>query len=344
MFFSTALIVPLALSIFLAINMGGSGTAPSFAAAYGSGTIRRNLIPILFGVAVIAGALLAGEQVSTTLGKGLLPQHFFTLTVTSVILFSVGISLLLANLLGIPQSTTQSSVFAIIAAAHYLDRVNTHKLFVEIIPLWFILPIVAFFLMWTITKWVFPYMRKSVVSTQLQHLQGHPIIKFFLIGSSLYVAFAIGTNNVAHAAGPIASMVVRESELANSATDFSTALLYAMLIIAPCFGLGSLLLGYKVTKNVGKSIVEVTPVSATFIASITASLLLFSSIFKGIPSSLVQLNIGAFMGYSAAKVGTKLTFENNSLRQLFIMWAIAPLIAYGLVILMLYCLDEWALL
>ena len=87
--------------------MGGSGTAPAFSAAYGANVIRKNLIPGLFGIMVFLGAILAGKGTATTLGKGLLPPEMMSFTVVSVILFSVAVSLLIANLAGIPQSTSQ---------------------------------------------------------------------------------------------------------------------------------------------------------------------------------------------------------------------------------------------
>ena len=46
------LTIPFLLAMFLAINMGASGTAPAFAAAYGANIIKRTVIPGLFGVLV----------------------------------------------------------------------------------------------------------------------------------------------------------------------------------------------------------------------------------------------------------------------------------------------------
>jgi sulfate permease len=43
------LLLPLLVALFLAINMGGSGTSPAFATAYGSGILRKDIIPYLFG-------------------------------------------------------------------------------------------------------------------------------------------------------------------------------------------------------------------------------------------------------------------------------------------------------
>lgn len=103
------LTIPFLLAMFLAVTMGGSGTALAFSAAYGANVIKRSMIPGLFGIMVLAGALLAGKLVSLTLGNGLLEQSFFTPINTSIILLSVGLSLLVANLLGVPQSTSQST-------------------------------------------------------------------------------------------------------------------------------------------------------------------------------------------------------------------------------------------
>ena len=56
------LLIPFLVAIFLAINMGGSGTAPSFSAAYGANIIRKGLIPGLFGIMVFIGAIVAGKD------------------------------------------------------------------------------------------------------------------------------------------------------------------------------------------------------------------------------------------------------------------------------------------
>lgn len=105
------LTLPFLLAMFLAFNMGASGTAPAFSAAFGADVIKKSVIPGLFGVMVLAGALIAGKEVSLTLGKGLLDQTYFTPFNTSIILLSIGLSLLIANLLGVPQSTSQATYY-----------------------------------------------------------------------------------------------------------------------------------------------------------------------------------------------------------------------------------------
>ncbi len=324
--------------MFLAVNMGGSGTAPSFSAAYGANVIKRTMIPGLFGVMVLAGALIAGEEVSLTLGDGLLEHSFFTPLNTSIVLLSIGLSLLFANLTGVPQSTSQSTVLALAGAATALDGLNTHKLFYEIIPAWVILPIVSFVLMYGFTKWVFPLLRKKVFSAEYPSLANHRGLNALLILSSLYVAFSIGANNVANAAAPIASLTANEIGL-DTTRNFTPIIILSVLIVAPCFAIGSSLLGHKVTENTGKEIVEVTPFQATVIALITASLLLLASITKGIPTSLVQLNGAAFIALSIIKKGFKETFSNTTVKRFFTVWAIAPVFSFVMTYVLILMLN-----
>ena len=154
------LLIPFLVAIFLAINMGGSGTAPSFSAAYGANIIRKGLIPGLFGIMVFIGAIVAGRGTATTVGKDILSPDLMTFSLVSIILFSVAIALLIANLLGVPQSTSQATVLAVTAPAVYFHTLNTDKLFFEILPTWFVLPIISFIICLLIGKYIYKPIRK----------------------------------------------------------------------------------------------------------------------------------------------------------------------------------------
>ncbi len=333
-----ALTIPFLLAMFLAINMGGSGTAPAFSAAYGANVLKRTLIPGLFGIMVLAGALIAGKEVSLTLGNGLLDQSYFTPLNTSIILLSVGSSLFIANLIGVPQSTSQATVLSIAGAATALDGLNTYKLFYEIIPTWIILPIIAFLIMLSFSKWVFPLLKNKVFTDDYSRLRQHKGLKAVLILSSLYVAFSIGANNVANAAAPIASLTANEIGQ-EAIQNFLPIIILSVLIVAPCFAIGSSLLGHKVTKKTGKDIVEVSPFYATIIAMITASLILLASVTKGIPTSLVQLNGATFIALSISKNGFKNTFSNKTVKRFFTVWGIAPIFAFTLTFVLITLLK-----
>ncbi len=329
-------LIPFVIAIFLAMNMGGSGTAPAFSAAYGAGVIKKALIPGLFGLAVFVGAIVGGKETAKTIGKGLLEPEMMTFVIVSIILFSVAMSLLLANLFGIPQSTSQSTVLAVVAPAVYFHSLNTDKLFFEILPTWFIMPIIAFLLAYCLGRFIYKPMRKRGLTIS-RRVNDNYFLKGLICIMSLYVAFSIGTNNVANAVGPIAIMAGNEMAIAND--HFVHVLILATLIVAPSFGIGSSILGQKVLKNTGKEIVLFGRIEAVIIAFISASLLLSASLVKGIPTSLVQLNVAAILGIGVSKLGFKNIFRKTEVNRFFVMWIIAPILAFGLSLLLTYLFD-----
>lgn len=333
------LLVPFIVSIFLAINMGGSGTAPSFALAYGSGVIRRNLIPGLFGIMVFLGAIIAGKATATTLSSEIVNPERLNYQVTTVILFSIGLSLFLANLLGIPQSTSQTTVFSISAAAVYYHEFNSQKLLLEILPAWFILPILAFTVCYFTGKYIYKPLRKRGMFLS-SAVNNHPLLKILIIIASLYVAFSIGANNVANAAGPIAMMTINELNLNDIESNFLIIIILSTLLIAPNFGIGSSLFGHKIVKTTGKDIVLLGKIEAVIVAFVSGSFLLVASIFKGIPSSLVQINVAAILGIGVAKLGAKYMFNKSSVNLFFVVWIITPIIAFILTLVGLYLVEN----
>lgn len=330
-------LIPFIIAIFLSINMGGSGTGPAFSAAYGANVIKKSLIPGLFGLMVFVGAIVGGKETAKTIGKDLFDPHLMSFSIVSVILLSVAISLLIANLSGIPQSTSQSTVLAVTAPAVYYHSLNTHKLFFEILPTWFIMPIIAFVLAFLIGKYIYKPIRKRGYTIS-KKVNDSYLLKGLILIMSLYVAFSIGTNNVANASGPLASMA--GNELGVSEGNFIQVMILATLIVAPSFGIGSSIFGEKIVRNTGKEIVLFGRIEAVIIAFISASLLLSASLIKGIPTSLVQLNVGAIIGIGVAKLGFKNIFRKTEVDRFFIMWIIAPIIAFGLSLFFTYALDK----
>ena len=335
------LLIPILIAFIFAVNMGGSGTGPSFSVAYGANVIPIRFIPTLFGIMVFIGVIVAGKATTTTMGKELLPPQMMTTAMVSVILISVTVSLLIANLAGIPQSTSQSTVLAITAPAVYFHVFKSDKLFFEIIPAWFILPILSFFICFLLAKYFYRPLRKKGY-TLSKELNTHPALRYSILAMSLYVAFSIGANNVANAAGPIASMAINELSI-HSEKGFLLITILATLVVAPGFGIGSSLFGPRIVKNTGKEIVLFGPIEAIIIAFVSASLLLFASVTKGIPTSLVQLNVAAILGIGVAKLGFKNIFKKTEVNRFFVMWVISPTIAFGLSFLLVFLFDKMSI-
>lgn len=336
------LLIPFLISMFLAINMGGSGTGPSFSAAYGANVLRRSLIPGIFGVMVFLGAIVAGKNTATTIGQDIIPENLMNFTFVSIILFSVAVALLVANLSGIPQSTSQATVLAIVAVGVYFHAFNSKRLTTEIIPTWLILPFIAFTLSLLIGKYIYRPLRRRGYTISAK-VNRHPALRLITVIVSLYVAFSIGANNVANASGPIASMTINELNIHDNQKNFVLIMIISTLVVAPSFGIGSSIFGHKILEKTGKEIVQFGKIEAIIISFVSGSLLLTASLVKGIPTSLVQLNVGCILGIGVAKLGFKRIFRRTAVNKFFGMWIISPLISFLLCLALIFLADKFNL-
>ncbi len=337
------LLIPFLISIFLAINMGGSGTGPSFSAAYGANVIRRSLIPGLFGIMVFIGAIVAGKNTATTIGQDIIPKELMSFTVVSIVLFSVAIALLVANLSGIPQSTSQATVLAIVAVGIYFHSFDSRRLTTEIIPTWFVLPVIAFISSFLIGKYIYHPLRRKGYTTS-GNLTNHPAMNLITVVVSLYVAFSIGSNNVANASGPISSMTINELGINENQKNFVLIMIISTLVVAPSFGIGSSIFGHKILEKTGKDIVQFGKIEAIIISFVSGSLLLSASLVKGIPTSLVQLNVGCILGIGVSKLGFRRIFRRTEVNKFFAMWIISPAIAFSLCLLLTFAADKFGII
>lgn len=306
--------------VFFAMNMGGSGIAPSFAAVYGGKMIRRKNAIFLFGLFVILGAVILGRNVTLTLGKGLLQQTFMTFDVVLIVLGSATLGLFLSNILKIPQSTSQVTVGALVGAGIFFKHLNINTLFIKILSMWIILPLLSYVLTLLIYKIIYPPQNDNLHIYQ-KIFANEKKLKLSSLVVSCYVAFAVGTNNVANAVGPLFGAGILGINL-------------GLFLISPIFGIGAWFIGKGLLKTVGKEIVPLGLVSSTVVSFVTATLLIFASIL-GVPQSLVQLNLLSILAISSVKNGHKHTINHEVVKKIFTIWTISPLVSFGLAYLLL---------
>jgi sulfate permease len=334
------LIIVLIITVLLSTTMGGSGTGPSFSISYGANILKFKWIPILFAIMVFAGAYFAGDKTTQTVGKNLLNPDLMTYIVISIVLFSVFIAILIADIAGIPQSTSQATVFSVIAAAIFFNEFDANKFFYEILPTWFIAPLLSFVLCFLLGKYIYKPIRKTGLTIS-KKVNDNYVLKAIILIMSLYVAFSIGANNVANALGPLKGLA--NNELNISANE-SLIWLSTIFTIALFFGMGSLIFGKKILNNTGKEIILFGKFEAIIIAFVSGSILLFISLTNGIPTSLVQLNVAAIIGIGVAKLGFKNIFKKTEVNKFFVMWVVSPIIAFGLCYGLLHLCDYFEIL
>ena len=129
--------------------------------------------------------------------------------------------------------------------------------------------------------------RGYTMTTRSSNLNRISIINILIVVMSLYVAFTIGANNVANAAGPIASMTANELHISPD-KNFILIMILSTLIVAPNFGIGSSIFGQRILENTGKEIVLFGKFRGSHYRLCFGFFILVASVTKGIPSSLVR--------------------------------------------------------
>jgi sulfate permease len=201
---------------------------------------------------------------------------------------------------------------AVVGVGLYFQRLNLAVLFMKILPAWIILPFISYILTFLLYRIVYPPEHNNLHIYE-KIFANEKKMRLSALVVSCYVAFAIGTNNVANAVGPMFG--------AGILNIFS-----GLFLVAPIFGIGAWLLGKGPLDTAGREIVPLGLVSSTLVAFVTATLLIFASLFS-IPQSLVQLNLSAIFAVSCLKNGHKCTWDQHIIQKTFIVWIITPLVS-----------------
>ncbi|MCQ9208208.1 MAG: anion permease [Omnitrophica bacterium] len=298
------------LVIFFALNMGGSNFGASFAAAQGGRIIKQDKARVLFIIFVFLGAISIGRPVAETLANKIIPPELISFDKVLIILISATLSLFIANLLNVPQSTSLVTVGAILGIGLYFRQVYTDT-FLRLAPFWVLLPVAGYSLTYLLARLVYPP-RKSNFWIYEKLVNHRKRLKTFVIVASCYNAFSIGTNNVANAVGPLAG-----------ANIIGMAL--GLALVAPVFGLGSLVF-HGPLKTASEKIVPLGLLTATIICLVTGTLMITASIF-GVPQSFVMIKVASLLAISGIKNGHKTTFANPLTKKIYLSWIVTPIMA-----------------
>ena len=301
------------------MNMGASGIAPTFSAVYGGRLIKKKTASLLFAIFVLLGALTLGKGVVKTLSQGILPKELISIEVALIILTSATLSLFLANLLAIPESTSMVTVGAVVGAGLYLQQVQWQT-FLWLVPLWLGFPFISFWLTFWLYRLIYPphhgnlWLYQKIFSKEKE-------LRLLAIIISCYGAFAVGTNNVANAVGPLAAAKV---------IDPNTGL----FLIAPLFGLGAFFFGGRNIETFGKEVVPLGLITSNLVCLITATLLIIASSL-GAPFPYVQLNALSIFAISCVKNGHRFTLNHHITRRTLMVWTLTPLLSVGVAYLLM---------
>lgn len=297
--------------IFFAMNMGASGIVPTFSAVYGGRLIKKKYAALLFSIFVIIGAATLGRGVVKTLSQGIVPKEFINFDVCLIILASATLSLFLANILAIPESTSMVTVGAVVGVGLFFRHIQL-KTFLWLIPMWIGFPVISFIITFFLYRIIYPPHGKNLWLYE-KIFSNEKNLRILAILISCYGAFAVGTNNVANAIGPLMGAKLIDINI-------------GLLLVAPLFGLGAFILGKRNIETFGKEVVPLGLITSNLVCLVTGSLLIIASSL-GAPFPYVQLNALSIFAISCIKNGHKVTLSHHITRRTMMVWTLTPLLA-----------------
>ena len=330
--------------LFLGWSLGANDAANVFGTAVGTRMIRFQTAAIVCGIFVILGAVISGAGTTETLGRlgsiNALPGAFAAC-------IAAGLSVYLMTKAGLPVSTTQAIVGAIVGWNIYTGSTTNIKVLITIVGTWILCPIISgliAMLFFTITK---KFLRKSKL--HLLRLDAYTRAALLLAGA--FGAYSLGANNIANVMGvfvPISPFT--ELNILNVLTLSSQGQLFLLGGLA--IAVGVITYSKKVMLTVGSDLLRLTPVAA-FIVVIAHSIVLFVFASKGISNFLISINlppiplvpvsssqavVGAVIGIGLLKGGKEVRW--NIAGKITIGWIILPVIAALISFVVLFVLQN----
>lgn len=305
------LIILMIISLFLAINMGASGFSISFTPSYGSSVLTIKKASLLYTIFVLIGGILIGPKVIATLTTRISQVSFGEYS-GLIIIVSSAMTMFIANLLKIPQSTSFITVSAFTGAAFYYRQVNWY-IIIKIFYVAVLFCFLAFLITYFIKRIFYPPRNNNLILYEkLSRFEQR--LKKFTIATNCYSAFAVGTNNIANVVAPIL--------LSTSAKP-----LFCVILIGLSFGLGSLIFGRTVIKTISKEIVPIGFLSAGVISIVVASFVIIASLI-GLPTPYVQFTTFSVLAVSSVKDGFYSTYKKSVVKKIFFVWIIIPILTF----------------
>lgn len=280
----------LIMSIVIAIAIGANDE--TMAPLYGSRILNMKQILILAAIFAITGAILLGEGVAKSVGDKILLIEYETTgisqnAVVMTVLISTAIWLILSSALGLPISSTHSTIGGIIGLGVMLGSgggINWNTILGMSIW-WLLSPIVGFSVTFLVVKILNKYKLKHLNGFQ-DYERTENIYTYIILIVICVTAFSRAGNDCSNAVGIVVGV----------GDDINLTVLLVMTGFSLAAGI--VVLGRIVIKNLGK-MTELRPSTAFAVQVPTAAVMLIGTIQK-IPLSGSHLLVASLVGLSKA--------------------------------------------
>ncbi len=333
----------LSSGLFLGWSLGANDAANVFGTAVGTKMVKFRTAAVITSLFVIIGAVYAGAGASQTLGQlgsvNTLPGAFMSALAAAVTVYWM-------VKLGLPVSTSQAIVGAIIGWNLYSGKPTDLEVLSKIVSTWIVCPALAAImavLLYFSTRFL---IRKS----RLHLLRQDSYTRTGLIIAGAFGAYALGANNIANIMGVfIDSSPFKDIEFHGLQFNRTQILFF---IGALAISSGVITYSQKVIRTVGNSLMAMSPIVA-WIVVVSHSLVLFVFSSQGlqnlltsnglpalplVPVSSSQAVIGAVIGVGIAKGGRGIKW--SILGHIALGWITTPIIASLICFIALFFLQN----
>ena len=329
--------------LFLGWSLGANDAANVFGTAVGTRMVNFRTAAIICSIFVILGAVISGAGTTETLGKlgaiNALPGAFACCV-------AAGFSVYLMTKFGLPVSTTQAIVGAIIGWNLFTGSSIDFGVLTTIFATWIICPILA----GLISIGIYIGLKKFIAASNIHLLRLDAYTRAALLLAGAFGAYSLGANNIANVMGVFVNI--------SPFTDINVSNFFIITSVQQLFLIGGLAIAVgvftyskKVMFTVGNDLLKLSPLSA-FVIVLSHSIVLFLFASQGISSFLTSLNlpaiplvpvsssqaiVGGVIGIGFLKGGKEVKWSVAG--KISIGWVVLPIITMIIAMFILYILT-----
>jgi PiT family inorganic phosphate transporter len=323
----------LSSGLFLGWALGANDAANVFGTAVGTKMVSWRNAAIICSIFVILGAVISGAGTSQTLGKlgaiTALPGAFMTA-------LSAGFAVFAMTKSGLPVSTSQAIVGAIIGWNLFSNQATDTATLTKILSTWIICPLLAAIIAIILLK-ISKYFGRRI---GLSLIRSDAYKRIALVFAGALGAYSLGANNIANVIGVFIPVQPLPDITIGSFYFSSTQQLFLIGGLAIAFGVCTY--SKKVMLTVGSDLGQLSSTSA-LIAVVSHSIVLFLFASQGLESLLIkyglptiplvpvsssQAVVGAIFGISILQGVTAVKW--TVLGKIIMGWIVTPIVS-GLV-------------
>jgi PiT family inorganic phosphate transporter len=316
--------------LFLGWALGANDAANVFGTAVGTKMVKWKTAAIICSVFVILGALISGGGTSHTLGKlgaiSALPGAFMTALSAAIAVYSMTKS-------GLPVSTSQAIVGAIIGWNLFSSSPTDTGTLTKILSTWIICPVLSAAIAVTLFK-AQRYLSRRI---KLHMIVADAYTRVALIMAGAFGAYSLGANNIANVVGVFIPAQPFPDIMLGDFAFSSTQQLFLLGGLAIAVGVFTYSKGVMMT--VGDNLGRLTPMTA-LITVLSHSIVLFLFASRGleawlaghglptiplVPVSSSQAVVGAVVGISILQGAAGIRW--SVLKRIVAGWVATPLVA-----------------